>query len=168
MEKALNVDSSFFKKCKYNVFDQYEEITNENQKKNEIIEVKEISKKLCEEKNINVNRLVLKELEELGFKKDLPSFFLSKIIEEFYHEREAFDDSEYFDLSFSNNEHYSSLQNKYCIYPLEAYRGFVAKAVGESSYENKNINDVVFDLVKRVSKKIEASKKLTLENKESD
>ena len=30
------------------------------------------------------------------------------------------------------------------------------------------INDVVFDLVKRVSKKIEASKKLTLENKESD
>lgn len=163
MEKATNVvDVSNLKRFRGSAFDAYEELNKKNQKRDEIIEVSELSKNFCKEKNIDVNGIIINELYSLGFKIDISSFFLSKLIEEFYHERKAFDCSDYFDLSYSDNEHYSKLQNKYGAYPVELYRGFIAKSIAEASYEEKNINNVVLSLVDKVSKKIETSKQLQI------
>ena len=75
--------------------DDYETLSKEEQKKLEIDMVKTISRKECNDKNINVSLIAYNELGNIGFKKDMPTYFLSKVIENLYHERKEFDSSDY-------------------------------------------------------------------------
>lgn len=136
------------------VSDDYETLSKEEQKKLEIDMVKTISRKECSDKNINVSLIAYNELGNIGFKKDMPTYFLSKVIENLYHERKEFDSSDYFDLTMKDNEHYKELVDYYNIGDEQFYRAMIATAIGDSDCKNKNVNDVVYGVVSKISKNI--------------
>ena len=134
--------------------EDYETLSKEEQKKLEVEMVKTISRKECSDKNIDVSLIAYNELSSLGFKKDIPTYFLSKIIENLYHERKEFDSSDYFDLTIEENEHYKELVDYYNIGNEQFYRAMIAVAIGSSDCENKNVNEVVYGVVSNISKNI--------------
>ncbi len=134
--------------------DDYDDLTIEEQKRLDIEMAKSISRKECSDRNINVSLIAYNELGKLGFKDGLPTYYLSKLIESLYHERKEFDSSNYFDLSMEDNEHYKELFENYDIKDEKFYRAMVATAIGNSSCEIKNINDLAYIVVSDVSKEI--------------
>ena len=58
--------------------EDYELLTKEQLKKEDIDTAKTISKKECNDKSINVSLIAYNELSNMGFKKDIPTYFLSK------------------------------------------------------------------------------------------
>lgn len=141
----------------YSYYGFNNEISEEEKRKRIIIEEKIISKMVCKDKNINVNLFALEELEKIGFKKEISTIIMSQLIENVYHERKAFDASDYFDLSLSDNEHYTELVDYFKIGNESTYRGLIAKAICDSNSESKNINDIVYGIAERISKKIDKS-----------
>lgn len=140
-----------------------ENLTAEELKKMELVLVKELSKKECSDKNINVSLIALNELRSIGFNNDVSILFLSKLIEDVYHERKVYEQSDYFDLSTPENEHYKELANYYQMCDEQFYRVMVAKAIGDSKCETKNINDIVYGIVSIISNKIKNNNTLKLE-----
>ena len=65
-----------------NSYDEYENLTKEEIEWLDLVEEKTISKKICEDKGINISLIALQELEKIGFKRDLPAFVFSKLIED--------------------------------------------------------------------------------------
>ena len=138
-----------------------EELSLEEKKKLDLELVKAISKKECYDNNINVSLFALNELKSIGFKEDLSTLFLSKMIEDVYHERNNFDSSDYFDLSIPDNEHYSKLLD--CFVGDEQFcRAMIAVSIGNSDCETKNINDIVYNVINIISKKINNNNTLEL------
>lgn len=127
--------------------EDYELLTPDEQKKEDIETVKMISKKECSDKSIDVSLIAYKELNNIGFRKDIPTYFLSKLIESVYHERKEFDSSNYFDLSMEDNEHYKELAEYYNVGDEKFYRAMIATAIGNSNCESKNVNDIVYKIV---------------------
>ncbi|MBO5529859.1 MAG: hypothetical protein J5970_00480 [Bacilli bacterium] len=127
--------------------EDYELLTKEQLKKEDIDTAKTISQKECNDKSINVSLIAYKELSNIGFKKDIPTYFLSKLIENLYHERKEFDSSSYFDLTMDDNEHYKELATYYNIGDEKFYRAMIATAIGNSNCETKNVNDIVYKIV---------------------
>ncbi len=135
-------------------YEDYENLTKEEIEWMNLVEEKSISKKQCEEKGINVSLFALEELEKNGFNKDISTYVLSKLVEDLYHERKVFSSEDYFDLSKSDNKHYSNLVDYFKVGDEQLYRALVAKSIGDSKYETKNVNDIVYGTVKNVSKMI--------------
>ena len=155
-----NNDYDFFD---YSYYGFNNVISEEEKKKKKIIEEKTISKIVCEDRNINVNLFALRELESLGFKKEISTVFMTKLIENIYHERKAFDESDYFDLSLPDNEHYTELVDYFKLGNESTYRSLIAKAIIDSNSESKNINDIVYGIISSISTKIDKGIKLKLE-----
>ena len=135
-----------------------DDFTEEELKKQAIIETKSISKKICDDKSINISLIALEELEKLGFKNDLSTYILSKLVEDLYHERKAYNSTSYFDLSSFDNEHYKNLYNYFKVGDEQFYRALIAKSIGESSSDMTNINDIAYGVVKKVDKRLINSK----------
>lgn len=147
-------------------FRDYYPLNELTEKEKELIEIeteKMISKKQCEDKNINISLIALDELEKIGFKKNMLGIVLSKLVEDVYHERKAFSSSDYFDLSIPDNRHYVNLVNYYVVEDEQFYRGLVAKAIGDSDCKSKNINDIVYGVVNNISYNLENNQSLKLE-----
>lgn len=140
-----------------------ENLTEEELKSLEIETAKAISKKECSDKNINVSFIVLNELRSIGFKNDLSTVFLSKLIEDLYHERKVFDGSDYYDLKNKDNTHYLNLVDQLIIGNQEFYKIMIDGAIKESECETKDINEIVYGTVGLVSKKISNSNIIRLE-----
>ena len=138
-------------------------LTEEEKELIEIEAVKMISKEQCRDKNINISLIALDELEKIGFKKNILGIIISKLVEDVYHEREAFSSSDYFDLSIPENKHYTNLAKYYIVEDEQFYRGLVAKAIGDSDCQSKNINDVVYGVVDNISYNLEKNQSLKLE-----
>lgn len=153
----------------FNYFDRVQDVdieenlTEEELRNLEIETAKAISKNECSDKNINVSFIALNELKSMGFKNDVSTFFLSKLIEDLYHERKEFDGSDYFDLKKKDNVHYSNLLDQLIIGDQEFYKIMINRAIKESNCETKDINEIVYGIVGLVSKKINNSNKIRLE-----
>ncbi len=164
MEATKNTDVTnllyFFN---YLSSDDEEKLSVEEIEKNSIELEKTISKKMCEDKNINISLIALNELEKIGFKKDLPAFVFSKLIEDLYHERKAYSSSDYFDLNKPGNKHYLELIDYFRVGNEQLYKGIIAKSIGESESESKNINDIAYGIVHKISNNLEINQKLKLE-----
>ncbi len=143
--------------------EDYELLTPEQQKREDINTVTMISKKECNDKSINVSLIAYNELSNIGFKRDIPTYFLSKLIENLYHERNEFDSSNYFDLTMNDNEHYKELAKYYNVGDERFYRGMIAEAIGSSRCETKNINDLVYGIISNMSHIIKNNNYLKLE-----
>ena len=84
----------------------------------------------------------------IGTMYDIPNEVVEKKINEFI---------DVFDLSLSDNEHYTELVDYFKIGNESTYRGLIAKAICDSNSESKNINDIVYGIAERISKKIDKS-----------
>lgn len=140
-----------------------QDLTEEEKAKIEIELVKAISKKESIDNNINVSLIAYNELESIGFKNDVSTVFLSKLVEDLYHERKAYDSSDYFDLSMDDNAHYSKLVDYFIIGNEQFYKIMLDKAIKESECETEDINEIVYGVVGVVSNKINNRKKIKLE-----
>lgn len=159
-KKNIGIDNIvFYDSMEYDV---YENLPQEQKEEIELNEAKSVSRGLCKERNINISEIASDELEKMGFKKDIPTFIFSKLIEDVYHERSMFNASDYYNLSIAENEHYTRLVNEYKIGSEKMYISLIAKAISESNAESKNINDIVYGIVKKISIKIDNSLKLQL------
>lgn len=135
-------------------------IINSNENVNEK-KLKELQLK-NKDNNINISLIALNKLGKIGFnEKNLGTLFLSNIIEFLYYEKEYFDGSDYFDLSLPNNIHYKFLEEKYGLDNVDLYRGFIAREIGISKCETKNINEIVYSVISMVTKELNSKKKIT-------
>lgn len=139
--------------------EDYELLTKEEQKKEDIYTARMISKNECNDKCINVSLIAYNELSNIGFKRDIPTYFLSKLIENVFHERKEFDSSDYFDLTMDDNEHYKELVRYYNIGDEKFYRAMIATAIGNSNCDSKNVNDIVYRIVTDIPKLVNTNVK---------
>lgn len=142
--------------------DLEDQLTVEEIKKLDMYLEKEVSRKECLDKNINISLIALSELKSIGFKEDIPSLILSKLVEDVYHERNYFDASDYFDLSNPDNEHYSKLVDDFVVDEQQC-RAMIAISIGKSDCENKNINEIVYGVVTKISNKMKNDNTYRLE-----
>lgn len=134
-----------------------ENLTKEELKRLEINTANAISRQRCSDNNIDVSLIALDELKSIGFKSDMSTMVFSKLIEDLYHERTVYDESDYFNLVDYNNDHYSRLEDNIGI-KEEFCRAMIAFSIDKSDCETKNVNDIVYTVVGRISKKINNSK----------
>ena len=91
------------------------------------------------------------------------TYFLSKLIENLYHERKAYNSSDYFELNKPGNKHYLGLLDYFKVGDEQLYKGLIAKSIGDSESESKNINDIAYGIVHKISNNLEINQKLKLE-----
>ena len=138
-------------------YEEYLEKVKQDEKEKRNISVSLRAKE--KEKDTNISLDALKELKNVGFDpNNVGTLFLANIIEDLYCERILFDSSSYFDLSNYDNIHYKYVLDRYQVNDENFYRGEIAKSIATSKFESKNINDIVYFMVEKLSKKYNKTK----------
>lgn len=140
--------------------DKYEELLEtllelKQGKKDIYLTVKNESIEEEKNNNTNISLIALEKLEELGFKKDIGTILFAGLIEDLYHERRVFDSSDYFDLSKPNNPHYKYLVNRTKVGNEDNFKALIARSIGTSSCETKNINEIAYKVTNEICKKLD-------------
>lgn len=125
----------------------------------ELEEVRNESKQKCDEMGIDVSLIALDKLGNMGFKKELlGTNILAGLVEDVFYEKdfifkyECYFSNIDYDFSMKGNRHFRNLDKTFWIYHDDFYLGFLAEAIGDSKSENKNINQIIFNLVKGINK----------------
>ena len=112
-------------------------------------------------KNIDISLIALNKLGDLGFNiESFATILIANMIEDLYYERNIYDGSSYFDYSMPGNKHYDYLISRYKIGNEKLYKALIAREIGITDIEPKNINYIILKVTNEIIKKFDKKSKI--------